>query len=144
MATNRQIREAIAASLGVLADVQISPHILTNPTPPTIQIRREKTTFDMTMGRGVDERMFTVQALVAFATDIGAQVKLDELCETSGAGSVKAALEADKTLGGLVASLHVTEMSEDRLYTIELKGQGNLSPPMLGAEWTVRVLAAGN
>lgn len=55
---------------------------------------------------------------------------LDEMLEAAGERSVKALLEADRTLGGSVEDLMVVANSGYRLYP---------SPegPQLGAEWTV-------
>jgi hypothetical protein len=68
------------------------------------------------MGRGLDKWTFTVQAFVALASDIGAQVKLDAFLAPSGSQSVKAAIEADGTLGGIVADTSVVSCTGYRVY----------------------------
>ena len=54
----------------------------------------------------------------------------------SGPLSVKAAIESDETLGGIVGSCQVTNTGEVQLYT-------GGSAPQLFAEWEVEVLARG-
>jgi hypothetical protein len=135
--TVAQIREGLAANLAGIAGVQVSAYMLANPTPPTIHVYPGQIEYDGAMIRGVDRWTMIVQAFVGLVSDIGAQVKLDTFIAPSGAGSVKAGLEADRTLGGLVQSLRVTECSGERVYVREGAG------PVLGAEWQVQILASG-
>lgn len=133
------VRAGLAAALGVISDVQISPYVLSQPTPPTLQIIPPSVQYDLAMHRGLDEWMFTVQGLVAFSTDLGPQLLLDAMCAPTGASSVKAALEADRTLGGVVGDLHVLEQLPGALYT-----HPNTGSQMLLVEWRVKVLVTGN
>lgn len=128
----------MASALGVIPDVQVNPYALAQPTPPGIQILPGAVQYDQAFGRGLDEWTFTVQGFVALTSDIGSQVVLDAMSAPSGSGSVKAALEADKTLGGLVQSLHVTEQTAGRV--VDIPGSGS---PMLLVEWRVQVLGLG-
>jgi hypothetical protein len=89
------------------------------------------------MGRGLDEWTFVIQGFVSLNSDVGSQVLLDQMCAPSGSGSVKAALEADKTLGGVVQSLHVVSQSAGRVVET---GAGS---PMLLVEWQVQLLSKG-
>jgi hypothetical protein len=59
-----------------------------------------------------------VQVIVSKVSDRNAQSNLDGYCNPSGSSSVKAALESDKTLGGLVQDLRVTEARDYRAATI--------------------------
>ena len=109
-----------------------------NPTPPMLQVFPDEIDYDTTMGRGLDTLMFIVQAHVGASSDIGAQKKLDAMLAPSGATvSVKAAVEADRTLGGVVHDCRVVSCTGYRVY-ITPAGTG-----VLGAEWSVQVLAAG-
>jgi hypothetical protein len=135
--TLTQIREGIAANLAVLDGCQVSAYMLSNPTPPTIHVYPAEIDYDLAMGRGLDKWTFTVQAFVALSTDIGAQVKLDAFLAPSGSQSVKAAIEADGTLGGIVADTTVVSCTGYRVYARDGGG------PVLGAEWQVDVLASG-
>lgn len=139
MASLTEIRAAIAASLAVLPDCQVSAYMLANPTPPCIDVfpdPEQEIVYDRAMQQGAGEWNLIVRGRVAFSTDQGAQMRLDEWIASSGPGSVKAAVEADCTLGGaaedlIVRACRAYQLSEDTgvLY--------------LAAEWSVRVLAQG-
>lgn len=130
------IRTALAAQLKTVdRDWQVSPYILANPTPPCAQVLPDEMDYHQAMQNGAETWSFVVQVIVALGTDEGAQRKLDELLESSGALSVKAALEADEDLGGLVSSVTVTRTTGYRTYNL-----GPTQQEALGAEWTVSVL----
>lgn len=134
------VRQAIATVLDAIPNVNVSAYVLAQPTPPGIQIPPPAPIYDYTMGatnQGLSEWMFVIQGFVALNSDVAAQKVLDTLCAPSGAGSVKALLEADKTLGGLVESLRVMDQSPGR--QVE-QPPGN---PLLLVEWHVQVLAKG-
>jgi hypothetical protein len=135
VATITQIREGLATNLATISGFQVSAYVLANPTPPAIQIMPGDITYDLALRRGLDEITMTVQAFVAFTADIGSQAKLDELLEPTGADSLKTAVEADRTLGGLVGDVHVLDASGYRV------AQGT-NGPVLMCEWTVQVLAS--
>lgn len=130
------IRFALAANLGtIIPEVQVSPYVLSEPTPPTIQVVLPGAiTYDLAMRRGGDQIFATVQAVVSFTSDIGSQVFLDALLAPSGVSSVKTALEADDTLGGHAEDLHVTGATGPVQATV---GSG----PVLLAEWAVTIWA---
>lgn len=137
-ATPAEIRAGIAANLATITGVQILAYMLASPTPPFIQIYPGPMAYDAAMARGLDRPVYMIQAAVSTTTDQGAQIMLDQLLEASGAMSVKAAVESDRTLGGKVGGLRVTEMSGYKWLVLEGHGM------MLGADWTVEVLARGN
>lgn len=137
MADIKEIREALAAALDVIPDTQVSAYALHNMTPPCIEIEPGSTTYDRTMGRGADALRFTVRAYVSTNIDRAAQVRLDWMLAGSGDYSVKQAVEADMTLGGLVDNARVSENMGYRRFVRE---QGHT---LLGSEWTVEVVASG-
>jgi hypothetical protein len=133
------VREAIADALA-MDGVQTNPYVLAQPTPPGIQIPPPGATYNYTMrsnGNGLNEYPFVIQAFCALNSDIGAQRLLDEMCADTGPTSIKALLEADKTLGGLVDDLVVTDQIPGR--QVE-QPSGN---PMLLVEFHVTVYAKG-
>ena len=137
MASFKQIREGIAANLATVQFAsgvrpQVSAAMLANPTPPGIQVFPGPLTYDLAFNRGLDTPTFVVQAFVAYSTDLGSQTLLDELCAPAGAGSIKSAVESDRTLGGLVAALRVTEMTGYRVAAVE-------AGTLLVADWNVTV-----
>jgi hypothetical protein len=134
MATITQIREGLAANLAALAGFQVSAYMLANPTPPAVQIIPGEVTYDLAMHRGLDEITMLVQAFVALSSDIGAQKRLDALLDPTGSNSLKTVVESDRTLGGIVGGLQVTNVTGYRT------AQG-ANGPILLCEWSVTVQA---
>jgi|SRR5215471_14857917 len=112
MADLGAIRQGMANALEAITDVQVSPVLLADPTPPLLQVYPAEVTFDGAANRGMDEFEFVVEAVMPFSTDIGSQVELDKLMAGSGPRSVKQALEADDSLGGTCQDVQVTRISD--------------------------------
>lgn len=139
-ATMAEIRAGLLANLDAVygSTVQTSAYMLSNPTPPTIQVMgSDSVEYDQTMARGLDYWHLIVQGFVGAVADVGAQTNLDLWIAPSGVLSVKAAIQADRTLGGKVHDLTVDTCSGYRVYQLDAGGA------VLGAEWTVLVLNAG-
>ena len=134
MATLAQLREGLATNLDTLDGVQVSAYMLGSPTPPAIHVIPSEISYDLAMQRGLDTWTFTVQAFVGTGLDKAAQIRLDKMLAPSGVDSVKAAIEADRTLGGVASDLHVTEVSS---YIIVTRSDGS---QLLSADWTVVVV----
>jgi hypothetical protein len=134
------IRAGLVANLNTLKnsyrDMQISPYVLSNPTPPVIWVKPTQgnvTEYHQAMRNGQETWSLTVQAFVGAGGDKSAQILLDELVATSGAHSVKAAIEADLTLGGATDDLIVRRCISYQEYQ---RPDGTIA---LGAEWIVEV-----
>lgn len=135
MAATSAIREALRAALAaVYTDWQTTAYFLANPSPPSIDVMPGGIAYDTAMARGNDDLTYIVRAIVPLTLDLGSQAKLDTLLDRSGATSMKATLEADKTLGGVVSDLRVTEASEYKVYAVV----GGTDA--LGVEFTVEVI----
>ena len=139
-----EVRGAIAAACAArLPDAQCTAYVLANPTPPSLAVFPAGTEYDKAMAAysamgvrsGTDMLAFTIRAFVGTLTDQGAQVLLDRMLEPSGGISIKEAVELDGTLGGLVDDCSITSVSGYTQYQTENSGV------LLGAEWTVQVLA---
>jgi hypothetical protein len=142
-ATVAQIREGIAANLAALTQVYdgltVSAYLQATPVPPLLHVFPEKVEYDKAMGRGLDEWQFAVHGFFGLTSERDAQTNLDLMLAPAGTWSVKAAVESDDTLGGLLGSgcVSVTEATGYQLY--ELEGRGTV----LGCIWTVSVMATG-
>lgn len=134
--TVTQIRSGIAANLATVTATQISSYQLSNPTLPALAVFPAGVEYNQAFNRGVEKWTFTVQALVAYTSDVDGQQLLDAYLAPSGSTSVRAAIESDRTLGGVVHALEVTRASGYVLYA-------DAQPPVLGAEWTVDIYASG-
>lgn len=144
MSSLAAIRAGLVTNLNVLKttyqDMQISPYVLSNPTPPVIWIKPTQgnvTEYHQAMATiaNPDSQFTWTLTIQAFCGggDISAQATLDELLDTKGAHSVKAAIESDKTLGGAAEDLIVRRCISYQEYQ---RADGTL---LLGAEWIVEV-----
>ena len=143
MANLDDIRAGIAANIKAqLPDVQCTGYLLENAYPPAFEVElgSEGIVYDLAMSRGLDEYFFTIRGFAPSGTDKAQQMRLDAWLNSTGAESVKAALEADRTLGGSVGDSHVTRVSQVRAFS----PVASPTTTFFGAEWTLRVLAAGD
>ncbi len=137
-ATLAQIREGLRVRLATIPRVQTSAYMLDQPVTPTLQVMGpDETTYDLAMQRGLDMWRIVIQGYQGSPADIGAQVALDEWLAPSGTNSVKAVINADHTLGGLVQSARVASSTGYRIYDLPNLGR------TLGAEWVVEVFNRG-
>lgn len=132
-ATAVEIREGLSTALRSIPGMQASAYVLGNPSPPFAHVTRGPIAYDQAMDHGVHTWTMTVRAYVALASDIGAQMLLDQYLAVDGERSVKAAIEADPTLGGVVSDLHVKGATGETEFVREQGG------PLLGSEFTVEV-----
>lgn len=119
-ATPAQIRAAIVTALQNTlgtTGLQISAYRLEAPTDLCLQvIGTDAVDYDQAMRRGFDNWTFQVQAIAGSPVSQQAQVQLD--LWKAATGGVKAAIETDPTLGGIVISAQVTRASADQIYTM--------------------------
>lgn len=136
MAALATIRAGIAANLSTISGLNASAYVRSKPPLPAAEVEPDGTTYDLAMGRGLDRMKMRVRVFVGLISDTGAQKRLDLMLASTGATSVKTAIEADRQLGGAVADLRVTGVSGYRIY-----GADGPSP-VLGAEWDIEVLTS--
>lgn len=141
MADVRLLREGLAANLSTIPGIQVSPYILANPTPPCAYVSLGPVEYDKTMRRGHDDWTFVVYVIVGVAApDVASQQRLDRMLASSGAESVKEALESDPTLGGSADDVHVVSATGPQTYERDAV-QGATRVSYLGVEFTVAVMA---
>jgi hypothetical protein len=135
------IRAGIAANLSAsFSDAQITGYNLANALAPAFEVELDRIVYDGGMSRGLDEWFFTIRGFATSGTDKASQMRLDPWLTSTGAQSVKTALESDRTLGGTVADSHVTQVGRVQVFSPVASPGTNF----YGAEWTLRVLAAGD
>jgi len=133
------IRAGIAANIRAsFPDAQCTGYNIANALAPAFEVELDRIVYDRAMSRGLDEWFFTIRGFAASGTDKASQMRLDPWLSSTGAESVKAALESDRTLGGKVSDAHVVGMAKMAVFT----AAG--STDLFGAEWTLRVLAVGD
>jgi hypothetical protein len=108
MATISALRQGIATNLSTISGLRVSALMLDSPRPPVAMVYPDTVEYDLNANRGADTFTFIVYVLVGRADDRTAQNRLDAY--VVGDGSVKAAIESDRTLGGAANTLRVTSM----------------------------------
>ena len=137
MSTIAELREGIAVNLRTISGLAATALAAADPHAPYAYVLPSPTfiDFDSAFMRGADEYHFTVRVIAALAADQqGAQVLLDGYLNPSGATSVKAAIEADSTLGGKAFDLRVQSASNYGTFIVN-------DVAFLGAEFSVQVFA---
>jgi hypothetical protein len=110
--TIQTIRQGIANNLASIAGLRSSWFVPDNPTPPIAIVVPERVDFDTAMRRGLDTYTFRVLVIAQRASERNAQSTLDTFCDPTGATSVKAAIESDRTLGGTANDCRVTDLTD--------------------------------
>ena len=128
------IRNKLAVNLATVPGLRTSDYVPDDPKPPVAVVMPPTIKFDIAMGRGLDELEFIVTVIVGKQSERAAQRLLDSLCAPKGSGSVKTAIEIDRTLAGNVQDLRVTEMRRITSLLID-------QITYLAAEFTVQVYA---
>ena len=101
------VREAIKTNLQNITNLRIYDTIPDVVTPPCAVVGQLDFTFDIDNMRGLDQASVDVYVIVQRISERTGQDKLDLLLAGTGTGSIKTALESDRSLGGLVDTLRV-------------------------------------
>lgn len=131
MTVANDIATGLQTALAVIPGFNAYEFIPESPLPPSIWVYPEDVDY-----RPTSDWVWVVQAVVAMNLDRAAQETLRALLDTSGASSVKAAVEADRTLGGSVDDVQVALAKGFQLFGLA----GGLA---LGSTWTLNVVATG-
>jgi hypothetical protein len=119
MASISELRNGIAANLATISGLRTAATVPDSINPPIAVVMPGSITYDISFARmGGDEFEFIVLVIVGRVDERSAQNKLDAYCSSSGASSVKAAIESDKTLGGKAFSLRVTSLRNYNQVTV--------------------------
>lgn len=136
MASISGIRDGLAVRLATITGLRTTSYEPDKIAVPAAVVGDVEVTFDRAMGRGLDEIKVTVRLYASRAADRSGQKALDAYLTGSGPSSVKAAIEADRTLGGACSDLRVTGVDGYGVY--EVAGTA-----YYGAEFAVTVYAQG-
>jgi len=134
VASITNLRTAIATNLATISGLRTSAEMPDNPNPPIALVRPVTVEYNQAMAKGLTKYNFNVLVIVGRADERTAQRSLDAFCSSTGASSIKNAVESDKTLGGNAFDTRVTEM---RNYTPIQLNEGTY----LAAEFAVDVFA---
>ena len=109
------VRDGLKTALASLTGVRIYdvvPEVLISPCAYVGQLSID---FDLANARGLDSADVDVVLIVDRTLEKKAQDKLDTWLAGTGSTSIKAILEADRTLGGAVSSLRVLSATPGEL-----------------------------
>lgn len=110
------VRDALKNNLQTITNLRVYDTIPDIVTPPCAVVGQLDFTFDIDNMRGLDQASVDIYVIVQRISERTGQDKLDLLLAGSGNGSIKTALESDRTLGGLVDTLRVIS-AESGTYT---------------------------
>jgi hypothetical protein len=128
-----QIRTRLATNLATITGLRTAAEIPDLPNPPIAVVSLNSVTYDGAYAKGLTTYNFSVTVIVGRAAEREAQRKLDGYIST-GASSIKSAVESDKTLGGYAYDCRVVSMDSVGSVTIS-------DTTYLAADFTVTVIA---
>jgi len=105
------IRSALATNLATISGLRTASEIPDNPAPPVAVVQITNVSYDGAFQQGMTTYNFLVSVIVGRVAEREAQRRLDAYSSTTGASSVKNAIESDKTLGGNAYDVRVTDMT---------------------------------
>jgi len=130
------VRDGLVTALDTIAGLNVAKWIGQSIRTPMAVVGWPQVDYDQAMGRGLDTWTVPVQIFVGLADNRSAVATLETYMDGAGATSVKAAIEADPTLGGACDDVRVTQLGET------FEGVDTTSPSIvyLAAQWDVNVL----
>jgi hypothetical protein len=111
MANVSDLRTGIATNLATVSGLRTAATVPDQINPPVAVVMPTSITYDTAFARsGGDEYEFSVMVIVGRVDERMAQNKLDAYCSGSGAQSIKAAIQSNRTLGGQAFDCRVTSL----------------------------------
>ncbi|CAB5218608.1 hypothetical protein UFOVP219_39 [uncultured Caudovirales phage] len=135
MATISALRSALTSNLQTISGLRVATTLPDVVNPPMAMIGLEKVVYNRQNNKSMAEYTFKVSVIVGRVSERTAQNLLDVLVAPSGAGSIKTAIESDRTLGGNAFDVFIPELSA--YGAVSINGIDYLS-----AEFSVQVFAS--
>lgn len=110
MASVSELRAGIKANLATINGLRVSDFQPDNINPPVAIVFPIGINYDETFQRGMQTYTFSVQVIVGRISERSGQNAIDSYCASTGANSIKLAIESNKTLSGKAFDLRVTDM----------------------------------
>lgn len=121
----------ISALMAAFPDgYRVSPYPVANPTPPQFEIAQFGIQKHQAMQNGAEWWTCIVRGYLAVTTDT---ISLETADAFLANDPVSAAIEADRTLGGLVSDL-IVDRTDQRFWD-----HPQLRAPIAGVEWQLRI-----
>jgi hypothetical protein len=102
-----QVRDGLKTRLQTISGLRVYEIIPEPITPPCAVVGQLDFTFDIDNARGLDQANVDIYVIVQRFSERAGQDKLDGYLAGTGATSIKAAIEGDRTLGGTCQTLRV-------------------------------------
>ena len=102
-----QVRDGLKTRLQTITGLRVYDLIPEPVTPPCAVVGQLDLTFDIDNARGLDQATVDIYVIVQRFSERAGQDKLDGYLAGTGATSIKAAIEGDRTLGGTCQTLRV-------------------------------------
>lgn len=133
-ATVQQQADGLETRLTTITGLRVFDHVPDNFAPPCAFVLPDTINYWEGFSGGDAQHRWTVTVIVGRTADRAAQRSLFEYISYSGTKSVRAAIEADRTLGGVCQTLLVERADNIRMLT---QGDANY----LAADFAVRIHA---
>lgn len=101
--------DAIGTRLLTITGLRVFDFQAHSIVAPAAVVAMPSVEYDVTKIRGTDKCVFPVHVLVSKVNDKAARDKLSGYIAGTGATSIKAVLESDRTLGGVVQQIRVMD-----------------------------------
>lgn len=103
------VRAGLETRLATIAGLRTSAYVPDSVAPPMAIVGLPTSaTYDLSMGNGTDSLEIPIIIVAGKMSDRKSQSLLDEFVSGSGAKSIRAAIQGDRTLGGACASARIT------------------------------------
>jgi hypothetical protein len=103
------IAAALTTALGAIPGLRTAAYLQDTITPPVALVAIERVNYHGAFAGGDVTHTYTVHLILDRNSDRAALAALEGYMSQAGATSVRAAIESDVTLGGVVAAATVTE-----------------------------------
>lgn len=108
--TGLEIQDGLAQALRTIPGLRVADHLPEQINPPIAVIQIQSVTYHRAMRGGLSNWEYVVSVVAGRLGDRAAQRTLDAWMSWDGSQSVRAALEADQTLGGICSTVKVNDM----------------------------------
>jgi hypothetical protein len=135
LASIKALRDGLKTRLAAVSGIYTHDTIPDDVYPPAAIVGFPTTVrYDFAMRTAVSRYSFPVRVIAGRTTERESQDRIDDLCSPDGASSIRAAVDADPTLGGVAHSSRVVEARDFGVY--EVAGVS-----YIGGEFEIEVIA---
>lgn len=108
--TPNAVRQGIAAALDTITGLRCFDYVPDSIAPPAAVVEPLEVTYhEANVSTGLQYYRAFVLVIVGRMSDRSSQDRIDAYLANTGAASIRAAIEADRTLGGACSTLNVVE-----------------------------------